>query len=83
MADLIDRVVDVLNGDDRFLQIEKYCRALSQRAPTHIRNRIEATHCFFVSPADILCTSDREIPNSRAIRDGVTPALNAAHTAFS
>ena len=40
-------------------------------------------HCSFASPANALCTSDREIPNSRAIRAGVTPALNAARTAFS
>jgi hypothetical protein len=40
-------------------------------------------HHFLASPANALCTSDRGIPNSRAIRVGVTPALNAARTAFN
>jgi hypothetical protein len=35
------------------------------------------------SLANALCTSDRDIPNSRAILAGVTPALNAARTAFN
>ena len=61
-----------------FLGIKHRCRALRQRV-----SRIKGTHCFFASPANALCTSDREIPNSRAIRAGVTPALNAARTAFS
>jgi len=34
------------------------------------------------SCASTLRTSDREIPKCRAIRDGVTPALNAARTAL-
>ena len=38
---------------------------------------------FDVSPDNAFRTSDCEIPNCRAIRDGVTPALNAARTAFS
>jgi hypothetical protein len=33
--------------------------------------------------ANAFRTSDCEIPNCRAIRDGVTPALNAARTAFT
>jgi hypothetical protein len=41
------------------------------------------THYFLASPANVLCTSDRDMPNSRAIRAGVTPALKAARTAFN
>ena len=61
----------------------RFGSSLHGRTPTQIMSRIKATHCFFASPANALCTSDREIPNSRAIRAGVTPALNAARTAFS
>ena len=39
-------------------------------------------HRFVSSDANAFLTSDREIPNSRAIRDGVMPALNADRTAF-
>lgn len=35
------------------------------------------------SPASAFRTSDCEIPNCRAIRDGVIPALKAARTAFN
>jgi hypothetical protein len=35
------------------------------------------------TPASAFRTSDCEIPNCRAIRDGVTPALKAARTAFN
>jgi hypothetical protein len=40
-------------------------------------------HRFVLSAAKASRTSDREIPNSRAIRDGVIPALNADRTAFT
>ena len=40
-------------------------------------------HYLLVLPANALCTSDRDIPNSLAILAGVTPALNAARTAFN
>jgi hypothetical protein len=38
---------------------------------------------FKASDANAFLTSDCEIPNCRAIRDGVMPALKAARTAFS
>ena len=38
---------------------------------------------FRISDANALRTSDCEIPNCRAILDGVTPALKAARTAFN
>ena len=38
---------------------------------------------FLASPANALCTSDRDRPNSRAILFGVTPALKAARIAFN
>jgi hypothetical protein len=38
---------------------------------------------YLSSPDNALLTSDREIPNSRAIRTGVRPALNDARTAFN
>jgi hypothetical protein len=40
-------------------------------------------HPFVAAPINALRTSDWEIPNCLAIRDGVTPALKAARTAFS
>ena len=40
-------------------------------------------HYLLASLANALCTSDRDIPNSRAILAGVTPALKAARTAFN
>ena len=40
-------------------------------------------HRFLSSDAKAFRTSDRGIPNSRAIRDGVMPALNADRTAFT
>ena len=40
-------------------------------------------HLFVSSDANACRTSDRGIPNSRAIRDGVMPALNADRTAFT
>jgi hypothetical protein len=52
----------------------------------HQRNSSQADrikHYFLTSPANVFCTSDRDIPISRAIRAGVTPALNAARTAFN
>jgi hypothetical protein len=39
-------------------------------------------HRLVSSRAKAFRTSDRGIPNSRAIRDGVMPALNADRTAF-
>ena len=41
------------------------------------------SHRFAISDANALRISDCEIPNCRAILDGVTPALKAARTAFS
>ena len=42
------------------------------------------THHFWAFMAfSALCTSDRDRPNSLAIRVGFTPALNAALTAFN
>lgn len=41
------------------------------------------THRFALLVANALRTFDRGIPNSRAIRDGVMPALNADRTAFT
>ena len=38
---------------------------------------------FHLSPTNAFRTSDWEIPNCRAIPDGVTPALKAARTAFN
>jgi hypothetical protein len=38
---------------------------------------------FRISDTNALRTSDCEIPNCRAILDGVTPALKAARTAFN
>ena len=51
----------------------------SRRSPQdpHAHFRLEA------SPASAFRTSDCEIPNCRAIRDGVIPALKAARTAFN
>ena len=40
-------------------------------------------HRFVSSDAKACRTSDRGIPNSRAICDGVMPALNADRTAFT
>ena len=40
-------------------------------------------HRFVSSDAKALRTFDWEIPNCRAIRDGVVPALKAARTAFT
>jgi len=37
---------------------------------------------FHPPPANAFRTSDWEIPNWRAMRDGVIPALKAARTAF-
>jgi hypothetical protein len=42
----------------------------------------DVTHCG-VSLADAFRTFAWEIPNCRAIRDGVMPALKAARTAFT
>ena len=41
------------------------------------------SHRFAMSDANALRTSECEIPNCRAILDGVTPALKAARTAFN
>ena len=43
----------------------------------------DMVHRFRSSDANAFLTSDRGIPNSRAIRDGVMPALNADRTAFT
>ena len=54
--------------------------------PFKIRKMCFDSHLVhrFVSPDAKACrTSDRGIPNSRAILDGVIPALNADRTAFS
>jgi hypothetical protein len=51
-----------------------HCQKQSRRPHAHFR--LEA------SPASAFRTSACEIPNCRAIRDGVTPALKAARTAF-
>jgi hypothetical protein len=40
-------------------------------------------HRFVSSDANAFRTSDWEIPNSRAIRDGVMPAMNADRTALA
>jgi hypothetical protein len=40
-------------------------------------------HRFSSCEANALRTFDWEIPNCRAIREGVMPALKAARTAFS
>jgi hypothetical protein len=40
-------------------------------------------HCFDSSDASAFRTFDWEIPNCRAIRVGVMPALKAARTAFT
>jgi hypothetical protein len=52
----------------------KFCK---MRFDRHI------VHRFISSDANAFRTSDRGIPNSRAIRDGVMPALNADRTAFT
>jgi hypothetical protein len=52
----------------------KFCK---MRLDCHI------VHRCFSSDAKAFLTSDRGIPNSRAIRDGVMPALNADRTAFT
>ena len=46
-------------------------------------SRARYSHRFAMSDANALRTSDCEIPNCRAILDGVTPALKAARTAFN
>jgi hypothetical protein len=45
--------------------------------------RKSLAHRFVLSAAKACRTSDRGIPNSRAIRDGDMPALNADRTALS
>jgi hypothetical protein len=40
-------------------------------------------HRFRLSDANAFLTSDWDIPNCLAMREGVTPALNAARTAFN
>ena len=40
-------------------------------------------YCLLECDATVFWTSDLEMPNSRAIRVGDTPALNAAKTAFT
>ena len=47
------------------------------------RSSAQYSHRFAMSDANALRTSDCEIPNCRAILDGVTPALKAARTAFN
>jgi len=51
-----------------------------RRVPAALRT---CCHRFATSDANALRTSDCEIPNCRAILDGVIPALKAARTAFN
>ena len=44
---------------------------------------VHVIHRFGSSDANAFRTFDWEIPNCRAIREGVMPALKAARTAFS
>src|SRR5262249_2315305 len=58
------------------------CCAVNQNAFYHRRSDMHS-HRFAISDANALRTSDREIPNCRAILEGVMPALKAARTAFN
>src|SRR5215471_7668560 len=58
------------------------------RTPLHVTVRecavdVPSRHRFALSDAKALRISDCEIPNCRAILDGVMPALKAARTAFN
>jgi hypothetical protein len=46
-------------------------------------DRRHIVHRFFSSDAKAFRTFDWEIPNCLEMREGVTPALNAARTAFN
>jgi hypothetical protein len=59
---------------ERFMLPLKFCKMFFDR---------HMIHRFVLSRAKACRTSDRGIPNSRAIRDGVMPALNADRTAFT
>jgi hypothetical protein len=50
---------------------------------SEVHSSAQYSHRFAVSDANALRTSDCEIPNCRAILDGVMPALKAARTAFN
>jgi hypothetical protein len=74
---IIDRTLPQCLGD---LTVERFMLPLKFRKPffdSHL------THRFGSSDANAFRTFDWEIPNCRAIRDGVIPALNAARTAFT
>ena len=61
------------------------CNCLNGETPSPLTvlHGFTLNRYFLASPANALCTSVRDIPNSRAIRAGVTPALNAARIAFN
>src|SRR5207247_1294951 len=68
----------------------KYQRSRGNRHPCHVndcRNRSHnagyTVHGSRALDANTLRTSDWEMPNCRAISAGLTPALNAARTAFT
>jgi hypothetical protein len=71
------------------LLTEEHLRKMSRKyAPSlreflKLRNQFGYVTYFNGSPANAFRTSDCEIPNCRAILDGVMPALKAARTAFS
>jgi hypothetical protein len=74
---IVDRTVLQCLGNrmvERFMLPLKFCKAFFD---SHL------THRFGSSDANAFRTFDCEIPNSRAIRDGVMPALNADRTAFT
>jgi hypothetical protein len=54
-----------------------------ERELPEVHSSTQYSHRFAMSDANALRTSDCEIPNCRAILDGVTPALKAARTAFN
>jgi hypothetical protein len=67
-----------LTGDEKVIWSEA-----STFAAPGITHHSSASLRFHPSPTNAFRTSDWEIPNCRAIRDGVTPALKAARTAFN
>ena len=73
--------MDVLHRAENLEVFFENSSVVHQRNSSRQADRIK--HYFLTSSANVLCTSDRDIPNSRAIRAGVTPALNAARTAFN
>ena len=52
-------------------------------SPNLVRRRTRPPHRFSSGEASTFRTFDWQIPNCRAIREGVMPALRAARTAFS